>query len=68
MTPKEQLLNCLRYYQIPIIWEEAKSVGTIHQYSIEVEDHGVFKLMENQLVVAPFTDLEELCNFILATP
>lgn len=68
MTYKEQLLDSLHYYQLPVLWEKGNTVGTIHGFSIEVENHGVFKLLEATTVIAPFSDLEELCNFILATP
>ena len=33
-------------------------------YTIEVEGQQLYKLMQDRQVVAPFSDVEELCRFI----
>ena len=34
------------------------------EYTIEIEGKKLFKLKQGGQVVAPFNDVEELCNFI----
>jgi hypothetical protein len=65
MTDKEILLDCLNYYEIAVIAERNNIIETIKGYSIEVESNGLYKLMADSSVVAPFKNLDELCNFIL---
>jgi hypothetical protein len=59
------LLNALDYYQIDILKVDDHHVSIIKDYNIEVEQNGIYKLTENGQVIAPFADIDELCQFIL---
>jgi hypothetical protein len=65
MDDKEILKDCMQYYNIPIEAEEGNMIQTIKGYSIEVETNGIYKLLADGSVVAPFSNLDELCTFIL---
>jgi hypothetical protein len=65
MDAKEILLDCLKYYEIPVLLVTGNHVNTIKGYSIEVETNGIYKLISDGSVVAPFDNLDELCTFIL---
>ena len=41
-----------------------KMVYLEKDYTIEIEARNLFKLLHNNQVIAPFNDIEELCNFI----
>ena len=62
---KMHLLMALEYYGIPVVQDEGKRLELPRGYHVEVENHGVFKLMSEGRVIAPFDDLDELCQFIL---
>jgi hypothetical protein len=66
MNSIHQLLEALKYYEIPVLGMTEQHVYVINNYSIEVEPSGVFKLMDGGTVIAPFDDLDELCRFILS--
>jgi ABC-type Na+ transport system ATPase subunit NatA len=65
MTSKEILLDCLEFYQIPVLAIDADKIGVFKNYTIEVENNGLYKLLSGNEVIAPFADLNDLCNFIL---
>ena len=63
-TPREWLLFALQEYEIRIVADHGKLLEIEKDYVIEIEQNGVFKLLSGAAVVAPFVDLEELCQFI----
>jgi hypothetical protein len=65
MSQQEMLLDCMSFYQIPVKEVRENHVYTIKAYEIEVESNGLFKLKQQDAVIAPFDDLDELCRFIL---
>lgn len=65
MDARETLLDCLAYYGIPVTSCEGDLVILERGYSVEVESNGLYRLMSDGEVVAPFDDLEELSLFIL---
>lgn len=65
MSQQEILLDCMSFYQIPVKEVRENHVYTIKAYEIEVESNGLFKLKQQDAVIAPFDDLDELCRFIL---
>ncbi|MES2773967.1 MAG: hypothetical protein V4722_07270 [Bacteroidota bacterium] len=66
MTPRlEILLEALKCYEIEVISITGKRVKLQGNFEIEVEANGMYKLMDDGYVVAPFGDLNELCRFIL---
>ena len=67
-TPKEWLLYALSVYKIGILADRDPFFEVGKGYTIEIERNGVFKLLSEGTVVAPFRDLDELCIFILNTP
>jgi hypothetical protein len=62
--PKELLLLILRGMDIVILKEQDKYVDVEKGYIIEIEGKGLYKLWHNNQVVAPFTDIVEMGNFI----
>jgi hypothetical protein len=65
MTAQEVLLDALRYYEIAVSSKNDNIIKVIKNYSIEVEQNGVYKLYDDDNVIAPFDDIDELCRFIL---
>lgn len=63
-TPREWLLLALRDFDIAVLADEGNFLEVEKEYSIEVEQNGVFKLRWKGKVVAPFQDLAEMCQFI----
>lgn len=61
---KLALLAALQQFNIAVVNEEGKMVFLEKDYTIEVEQNGLFKLSQEGYVIAPFKDLEELCQFI----
>lgn len=66
MDAKEELIDCLRFFNIDMEREEGNKVYLIRGYCIEVEANGLYKLLQHGEVIAPFDDLNELCHFILS--
>lgn len=65
MTTKEILIGALQYYSIEVIKIEADKVTIGRNYEVEVEANGLYKLISDGQVVAPFDDVDELCRFVL---
>lgn len=63
-TPREWLLLALRAYELPVLSDTGNRIATLGGYEIEIEANGLFKLFSDGAVVAPFDDLDELCQFI----
>ncbi len=47
-----------------VIDQQGKQLRLAHDYTIEVEHAGLFKLLHAGAVVAPFDDVAELIGFI----
>ena len=62
--PKEFLLFALNHYNLEVVAHEGAQLQLSAGYSIEIEGPELFKLSHAGQVVAPFTNVEELCNFI----
>ena len=65
--PKEHLLLALAYYGIHITHittDDGTRIGLEKEYEVEIEQGFLFKLRWRGEVVAPFDDLDEMCNFI----
>jgi len=65
MTPLEELIDCLSFFDLPVMQVLGQEIHTVKGYTIEVEANGVYKLIQHGEVVAPFQDLNELAHFIL---
>ncbi|MBX9892868.1 MAG: hypothetical protein K2Y12_11155 [Chitinophagaceae bacterium] len=65
MTAKELVIDCLRYYSIEIVNVDDNIITIGRNYKIEVEANGLYKLMSDGQVIAPFDDVDELCRFVL---
>lgn len=63
-TPREWLLLALSDFGIAIVTDKGNTLEVEKEYSIEIEQNGVFRLTWRGKVVAPFQDLAELCHFI----
>jgi len=62
--PKEFLLFALNHFNIKVESHKDKMVFIEKEYAVEVEGKQLFKLLQNNQVIAPFSDVEQLCNFI----
>lgn len=60
----ELLLGALAHYSITVSSIGAKTVAVQNGYEIEVEPNGLYRLTCNQMVIAPFDNIDELCLFI----
>ncbi len=65
MTALETLLEALKVYEIEVVAIEDTHVKLQNNYEIEVEKNKLYKLIDDGYIVAPFSDLNELCRFIL---
>lgn len=65
MNNLEFLTGALNYYHIEILSVNGSRITLGRGYEIELEANGIFKLLSNGQVVAPFNDVKELCQFIL---
>lgn len=65
MTARDILLGALQYYSIGILEEANNRIRIDRNYEIEVEANGLYKLMSEGQVIAPFDDVDELCRFVL---
>ncbi len=65
MDAFEILMDCFEFYKIPVSKIDENKVFTIKSYIIEVEKNGLYKLLQNNEVIAPFDDVNELSEFIL---
>ena len=65
MTALETLLEALKVYEIEVIAIEGNRVKLQHNYEVEVEKNKLYKLIDDGYIVAPFSDLNELCRFVL---
>ncbi|HPI07984.1 MAG TPA: hypothetical protein PLM41_16450 [Saprospiraceae bacterium] len=63
-TPREWLLLALSDFGITIVADNGNTLDLEKEYSVEIEQNGVFRLTWRGKVVAPFQDLAELCHFI----
>jgi len=64
LTPEQHLLMALDYYRIPLQRKEEQFYYLPKGYVVEWEGGMRFKLIWDGEVVAPFTSLDELCQFI----
>lgn len=62
--PKQFLLFALDHFNLEVNGEKSKKVYLPKGYVIEVEGPQLYKLLQDDQVIAPFSDVEELCNFI----
>ena len=62
--PKEFLLFALNHFDLEVLDHKGKMVYLQQAYTIEVEGRQLYKLLQGKQVIAPFSDVEELCRFI----
>ncbi len=62
--PKAFLLFALNHFKLAVQGEEEKMVYLEKGYTIEIEGAQLFKLSQGGQVIAPFGEVEELCDFI----
>ena len=65
MTAMETLLEALKVYEIEVIAVENNHVKLQNNYEVEVEKNKLYRLIDDGYIVAPFSDLNDLCKFIL---
>ena len=64
MTSLEILLKALKVYEIEVIEIECNREKLQNNYEVEVEKNQLYKLIDDGYIVAPFSDLNDLCRFI----
>lgn len=64
LSPTQHLQMALAYYEIAVDRIEDRMFYLFNDYKIEVERGFLFKLFWRNEVVAPFNDLDEMCQFI----
>ncbi len=62
--PKQVLLFALKRYNLEVKTQEGKMIKLEKGYLIEIEDINLFKLLQGGQVIAPFAQVEEMCQFI----
>ena len=67
MTSLAILLEALKVYEIEVIATAGNRVKLQNNYEIEVEKNKLYKLIDDGYIVAPFSDLNDLCRFILSS-
>lgn len=67
-SPKELLLLVLHGMEIGILRQQGQLLEVEKGYSIEVEGPSLYKLLQQGRVIAPFSDVVELCEFIKMSP
>ena len=65
MTALQILLEALQFYEIEILAVNENHVKVQNNYEVEVEANGLYKLLDDGYIVAPFDDINELCRVIL---
>ena len=65
MPSLEILLEALKVYEIEVIAIEGNRVKLQNNYEVEVEKNKLYKLIDDRYIIAPFSDLNDLCRFIL---
>ena len=63
-TTKEQLIEALEKHELVVTSSEGKMVWLKKEYTIEIENESLFKLKQGGMVIAPFDDIHEMCQFI----
>ena len=61
---KQQLLETLKAFDIPVVAIQEKMLYIKNGYTIEIENPVLFKLSQDQQVIAPFNDLQEMGEFL----
>lgn len=62
--PLQLLLQALAHHQVEVLAIHPNRVEVAPDYDIEIEANGLYKLRSAGSVIAPFADLDELCDFI----
>ena len=68
LEAESRLHYALNYYGIAVLGSEQNTVQLAQGYQVEVENTSLYKLLSDGAVVAPFADVDELCQFIKADP
>ena len=63
-TPRDWLMLALSDFKIKIIADRDHLLDLEKEYTVEIEQNGIYKLYWKGKVVAPFQDLAEMCHFI----
>ncbi len=66
MNPLDNLLHALKTSGIEVLSVDGNHVKLERNYEVEVETNGMLKLLDDGYIVAPFSDAESLCKFIVA--
>lgn len=65
VDPKEFLLFGLNHFNINVVRIENNLITLEKDYEIEIESNGLYRLSQNEEVIAPFSGVEELCSFLV---
>lgn len=60
------LLDTLQEYGIAVLSVAGTRVMLENSFEVEVENTGLYNLFDEGFIVAPFTDINSLCRFIIS--
>ncbi|HRI20983.1 MAG TPA: hypothetical protein PLA68_08510 [Panacibacter sp.] len=60
----KHFLEAFKIYEIEVTGIEGNRVKLQKNYEVEVQKNKLFKRMDDGYIIAPFSDLNELCRFI----
>jgi hypothetical protein len=64
LSGKELLLQAFQAHGLSVFREDGNKVFTESEYCVEVEGPHLFKLSQDGYIVAPYDNLDELCQMI----
>jgi len=66
MAAQEILLEAFKQYGIQVLSVTGNHIKVQNNYEVEVEANGMYKLLDEGDIIAPFKDVNELCRYIVA--
>jgi len=60
----DNVISKLNEHSLVIVSKDDKQVHLDGDYCIEIERENLYKLKQGDMVVAPFDNMEEMCQFI----
>ncbi len=63
--PIELLYFAIQHHGFQIEEDDGKNIKLTNGFVIEIENSSLFKLSQDDKVIAPFSEVYDLCHFIL---
>jgi hypothetical protein len=65
MTAQDILMVALNFYEIKIVSVANSHIALQNNFEVEIEQNGIYKLLDDGYIIGPFDDVNELCKFVL---